>query len=425
MSKPLRCTACGYRSANAGFFHGEGAPACLACPAPAGRAPPSTGRRLLGWAAGLTFLGLMALAEREPGRPQMIAAIFFVLLGNWLINIPGIALHEAGHALASLLVGARLHTVQVGGGQRGLRLDIGDTRLELLDVMSGGGFVYRYFEGRCPRPWQAVTILAAGGLMNLALALGFTLLGLNLAPNPHTWGWGLISLGAAFSQYRRVYFNLWPWAPRFSKAPGFRTDGEQIWAIFKQGVDPAAERYVEHYCQAEALTRRGRFAEAAAHFRKAWEAEPANGAHACSWLDRLAKAEGHAAAVQAGLAAGLGDPEAPRLEDSNWATTEINIAWSAVQSGDPALLPLADRLSLTVSEAFPEASEIRGTRGAVLVTMGETVAGEILLRAAARATANPVDKAEFCDWLARAQTALGAPALAEDYGRLAVRLRAG
>lgn len=424
MSGKQRCPDCGYRTDDEVFFHGERDRACLACPEPPWPSIRPAKRRYLVSVLGLALAVAMGIAEVRDGRPAMVAGIACLLIGYWLSEAPALVIHEGAHALISLLVGARVHVVRVGRGATAWFKDVGETRFELGEQLLGGGHVIRYFPAGAAARWRIVAISAAGAVANALTAL--LLLAVMAAQRDlHEGRWilGLMGIGAVFCQLRHVWWSAWPRLRRRGAAAGDYVDNDARFIVETLRGDPAEvqakERLTAGHCEGDLPTRVGRYADAAAYFRRRWAAAPQDGAAACSWLDRVSKAQGHAAVVYEGVTAGLGKAGAARLDDPCWALAETNIAWSAVQTEDAGLLPLADSLSRQTFEAFPKVAAIAGTRGAVLTAMGDAEAGAPLLRIGARGSEDPGEKAVFCRWLERAETALGHEALAAAYGRYA------
>ena len=100
------------------------------------------------------------------------------------------------------------------------------------------------------------------------------------------------------------------------------------------------------------------------------------------------------------------------------ALLNANVAWCALKAGDPANAPLAETLAREAFAAVPEAAEMKGTLGAVFTNRGAIDEGIELLRDAARHIADPLDKADFCIFLARGEHARGNSARANTFAEL-------
>jgi hypothetical protein len=101
---------------------------------------------------------------------------------------------------------------------------------------------------------------------------------------------------------------------------------------------------------------------------------------------------------------------------------QANVAWSATKAGRRDLDDLVERFSREALEAFPEAPEMTGTRGAWLIVLGRHDEGLALLAEAVRRISDPIDKADFCDFIARGWVALADPSRATFYQELRMHL---
>ena len=100
------------------------------------------------------------------------------------------------------------------------------------------------------------------------------------------------------------------------------------------------------------------------------------------------------------------------------ALLRANVAWLLVKAGGSEWTAEAERLARAAALAMPDAPEMKGTLGAVLVMKGEVDAGLILLRDAARRVTDPVDKADFCTFLAKGERERGNAAMAQGFDDL-------
>ena len=88
------------------------------------------------------------------------------------------------------------------------------------------------------------------------------------------------------------------------------------------------------------------------------------------------------------------------------------------------MLPLADELSQRSIASLSAAPEVQGTRGAVLVEMGEFERGLLLLTEGMRGVARMEAKAAFAPFLARGEQARGNSDLGAEVGKLGRHLSA-
>jgi tetratricopeptide (TPR) repeat protein len=99
-----------------------------------------------------------------------------------------------------------------------------------------------------------------------------------------------------------------------------------------------------------------------------------------------------------------------------------NIAYVDALLGDPELLPEADAYSKEAYGAAPWAPSITGTRGTVLIALGQLEAGIKLLKESFERAWTPRSKAENACHLAMAHTRLGDRNQANNYMKLARQL---
>jgi len=90
-----------------------------------------------------------------------------------------------------------------------------------------------------------------------------------------------------------------------------------------------------------------------------------------------------------------------------------DIAFLDALIGDEEVYDEADRFSDEAYRAAPSTAAIIGTRGSVLVCIGEVEEGRRLLRKAYRLLTDPADRSEEAAWLAIAEDALGRRGKAE------------
>jgi hypothetical protein len=99
-----------------------------------------------------------------------------------------------------------------------------------------------------------------------------------------------------------------------------------------------------------------------------------------------------------------------------------NIAYVDALIGDPELLPEADAYSKEATGTVPWVPHFTGTRGTVLVAMGQIEAGIKLLREAFEKVESPRSKAENACHLAIANARIGNRDQADKYLKLARQL---
>jgi tetratricopeptide (TPR) repeat protein len=98
------------------------------------------------------------------------------------------------------------------------------------------------------------------------------------------------------------------------------------------------------------------------------------------------------------------------------------VAWANLMRGEPELLPETDRFSKEAFEAFPWSSYFAGTRGAVLVELGQAEAGLVLLRKAFDKNPDAYNRAVNACYLALGEAQLGNRDAASNYLETARKL---
>lgn len=132
---------------------------------------PARGRER--WLVALVTVGVIAMLVAEivrEYRPGKLSVLFMVLsLG------PLVALHEAGHALASRMVGWKICHIVIGRGRPMLRIRAGAVPIDVHWIPVGGHVLPAPVRLRHPRA-ESAFIYAAGPAAELLLALGIVLL---------------------------------------------------------------------------------------------------------------------------------------------------------------------------------------------------------------------------------------------------------
>jgi len=80
-----------------------------------------------------------------------------------------------------------------------------------------------------------------------------------------------------------------------------------------------------------------------------------------------------------------------------------NIAWSTIKSAPVGDLAIAEAELRVALERLPDAPEVKATLGALQVARGDSQAGERLLIDALRVVEDPLDRADFCRYVAKAR----------------------
>ena len=104
------------------------------------------------------------------------------------------------------------------------------------------------------------------------------------------------------------------------------------------------------------------------------------------------------------------------------ALFQNNIAWADLMTGDQALLDEADRFSAEAFQVLPWVSEVKGTRGSVLIDLGRIEEGVALVEQAMKHNRQKQNQAFNACYLALAALRLGNLEKAAEYQETAIRL---
>jgi len=417
------CAGCGYRSANRSFFRrekiglfGRRKIFCHGC------APyrPTRLENLSTHGVWLFMAGaLLAISGlEEPGRTIGYSLLLIGALN--LSHVVTTIAHELGHAVAARLVGMKVVGVVVGSGPILAARQWQGIRFEIRRYLLAGGRTAAYTQTESFAKWRHVVFMLGGAGANvllLALAMGMlalvaTRLGF-LNPLVFTAALCLVAL-LAISQILAIIMALLPYKRRDGHA--MRTsDGRHVVDLLFAKDFPQRLREGYLFWQGIALLQSGRNAEAQAHFERAHRLLPTSGAIFGLLVHSTSKTSGSEAAVRCyhehGGALGRESEAA-----SAWARAEV--AWHALLTRAPLLLPLADDLSERSMERLSTVPEIQATRGAILAERGQLEPGLALLTDGMRNSSRMADKARFAPFLARAERARGNSDLAAELEKL-------
>jgi Zn-dependent protease/Flp pilus assembly protein TadD len=396
---PRRCGRCGAESTLAGSFRlggwRRGRLLCAGC---------QSRRRWWPLVALFGFIVVLANVER------LKAPSFVIATGLPLLAL-AVVVHEAGHAIAAMLLDLRVLMVLIGRSSEPLfAFSIGRTRVWLCGVPFNG-LVSVLPNGPDWIPWRVALFYAAGPIANLAAAFAASRLGAVDSPGGYLLSaFGVVNALVGFA-------NLVPRRVRRA-ALGPPSDGSCLIEAIRSKRRPVGAHMRNVAVGNLALTSL-RFEEAAELLSRATQEKSdlglsVNLAYALMRLKRYQDAR---------------DVLYPKLReqepiDETWALACNNAAWADVMLGDKRSLDEADALSRQAYELAPWRPPIKGTRGAVLVLRGDVAAGEDLLHAAFRGNRDRQARATNLCWLAVAAAARGDASKVEDYLRRARNLHA-
>ncbi len=272
-----------------------------------------------------------------------------------------VAAHEAGHALVARLVGLRVPMVSIGVGHKALSFHLGRTRID-LHVVPLSGFAMVGHAGTRGLRWRRSLVVAAGPLVNLGLALAavrFGLPGVFVHLN-------LLLFGVSVLPFRAQT----PYGPQ-------RTDGLALWSLPRATAAELDELVMGSYAvEATVAYQDGRYQEAHRWATEGLAREP--GSHVLSGMlgAALIGLGRYGDAVRLYSAELERDDAAPQHR----AMHQNNLAWAALMSDDPDLLPVALEASEAAHRALSWQACVNGTRGFALILAGDITAGAELVR---------------------------------------------
>lgn len=412
------CRTCGFRSRFAASFRreangllGKEGPVCFGC---AAYQPTPYERRLFGWWLGRqAFWGLIAFwASTDWGWPFAAVAWATLVLGDPLDTL----IHEAGHALAVRLAGFHLLSVRIGRGPEILAARLGSMRFSLRRyAMLGGDTQFIVPEGAAA--WRQALAFLGGPLASLSTAIALIVLilarddGRSLMP-------GAIAMGLVILGLRTAVNTLWPQ----TSAEGQPTDGAQLLALLDRAASTAADPRLALLTATQRLQLTGRHAQAADVFAEKLREWPNDPYLLGMVIHSTSRAAGDKAAMARYRALVAAAPAGPARPFDGYEAMvgwlSANIAWSTIKSGSEADLEVADLELQTALERLPDAPEVKATLGALFVARGESEMGERLLIDALRVLDDPLDRADFCRYIATARRDRGDEGGAAEAGRL-------
>jgi peptidase M50-like protein len=274
-----------------------------------------------------------------------------------------VAAHEAGHAVVARLLGLRVPLVSIGVGHRAASFRIRGSRVD-LHVVPLSGFAVVGHAGPLGLRWRRSLTVAAGPMVNLALAAAGAAL----------------EVPFGFVQLNLLLFGI-SVLPFKAQTPfgAQRTDGLALWWLPRATTAELDELVADSYAVEAAVAHQDR------RYGDVWRwatdglaLQPGSPALAGMLGAALIGLGRHQEAVEH-YAAQL---ERTDMQPEHRAMHENNLAWAALMSGDPGLLPAALAASDAAHRALGWMPCVNGTRGFALILAGDLWTGSKMVRSA-------------------------------------------
>lgn len=411
----MRCDQCGLESGWEQLF--------TKAPGVFGRAPrafcPDCARddraayRFLAWSTALAAAGGPLLLWLAPSTQ----------FGAWGINLAVLQLllpactllHELGHVLAGRATGFRTFQLEIGHGREAFTARAWGFRWVFRAVPSGGRVLCATRNPDWLRSRWTLLILGGPAMNALLLGLGWMFLDGGSGP-----GAALAGLGSAFAiapllcivNALLLVYSLWPFPPAHassrSEPAGSTSENDlrliwRLWRQPKQAFTPPAVAYA--WYEATELRNVGAPDRALACLRAAESLSPAPGDFSLDSLAALAELDlnrPHEARRRfVRLLGRWGRHPATRHALLN------NIAWASLMTRDPSLLAEANACSQAAWSSDPGNVHYQGTRGSVLIELGDIEEGATLVAQAMKRQADPHGLAANACYLGLAEARRG------------------
>lgn len=343
---------------------------------------------------------------------RFLTALFLVDLFLVLSVVP----HELGHAAIGRLLGWRVFAIVIGVGKRVFKFDllgiIFDFRsLPICGITQLAPIDTRWFR------LKRFFVYLAGPMVNAAIAVIILWIWWDSWRDFGFWGLPRPARICVWANLWIMAANLWPFQSKILNLP---SDGNQLLKTFSTKQKDAEELQAARFVM-EAMLRRDEhkdFEGALGWCNKGLAIFPQNlhllNVSGVLCLDQQNYTRAREIFLQL----------LPRETKPNGTRYIIlnNIAYVDALLGDPELLPEADAYSKEAYGAAPWAPSITGTRGTVLIALGQLEAGIKLLKESFERAWTPRSKAENACHLAMAHTRLGDRNQANNYMKLARQL---
>lgn len=348
------------------------------------------------------------------GLGRFLTTLFLINAFLILTIVP----HELGHAVVARLLGWRVFAVVIGLGKQVFKFRLFGIIfsfhwLPIAGVTQTAPTDTRWFRlKRC-------FVYLAGPMVNAAIAGIILLIWSDTWHDFGLWGLPRPARLCLWANLWVMVVNLWPHQSKTLRVP---TDGKQLLKTFSRKTEDIEALLAMRFAL-EAAVRRDEYKDPAGALdwcRNGLAVFP-NNVHLLNMSGVLCLDEGdysRAREVFCELLPKEAKPNLTRFSILN------NIAYADALLGAPDLLPEADAYSKEAHAGAPWVPSITGTRGTVLVAMGQLEPGIKLLKESFEKAWTPRSKAENACHLATAHARLGQHQESGEYLKLARQLDA-
>lgn len=337
------------------------------------------------------------------GRGSSLAALLLNISAIQLFALGSIFVHELGHACAGRLVGLRIFGIEIGQGKIVYEFAVNGFWCRFRTVMFAGSALGAVRDTRWYRLRQSVFILGGPLANGLLLLAAFAALDAEDNLRATRFAGFAPATVLLLTNAGLLAFSLWPASVK-TDAGKMPNDGRLLWMVWRlprAEIEQAPAFY--YYYEAEGC-RQQRDYEAAQHwleeglrrFPTHYYLEYLSGNN---FLD-LGRAR-DALQIHVRQLGRYHAVEEMRVGQFN------NIAYAAVLTGEPELLSYADLGSRQALEKIPWNPWFKGTRGAVLVELGNYEEALNLLHQALIQHVEKSDRAQIACWIAMAHARSG------------------
>ena len=373
--------------------------------------------------AGYVAIAILIFVPFEAGGPLHI---LLFLLAFFAIQLTAVCLHEFGHLLACIILRELPALVEIGKGDILIQFRFGPIGLRLRATTNSGCVWSKHHFENFNRADMSL-LYAAGPLVDLALV---ALVLWFLAKTPETVLHAshfdhqikplLIITGAYI-----FYYQLWYLFHRSSYKPGEHSDAGGLAALWHLLAAPDNVRRGYVRTANDFVVR-----ELADRPKLPFQADAAGAA-----ITTLSANHDHgiASAIDTTPRSSVGRDEPldiqaffqwllsrPNLPPDHADQVKDAFITNVVRYNLAEQLPLADQYSAELLAKAPDKITYAGSRGSVLVALGQIDAGKPLLENVYAASDSPIDRSISASFLALAEHRSGNPAAARDWLNKAV-----